>query len=371
VLKAILMASKYDDFWVKHLDEISNLIQEAKEKGVSGEMDVSGIKRYGERKSWYGTVIVSAEGTSGGEMAHARSLGRILFANGIIEEGKFRFVISSSLKLRVERVGSLFQPEVKSANHRISDILSSIPIEIWDGVVREEPEWRFMHEFFKNYGFGRFAVLMTVAGLNDFQLKGRAEVAYWPEISRLLKKNRVPKTPSELESILGEFYSKERLPRMKAKRMNRFLSSELAKWLWNAWSEEVAGNFLRIWYKLAATMNQSRDAKTIVFAMKCLGIALLMAGESDFRFERIPIPVDYRVREFTRRLGIEVRDDKDVRVFWGKVLEELKEEGLRINMIHLDSLIWQIGVLSKFEILDYFGKLGLKDVGEKIVEVIV
>lgn len=59
--------------------------------------------------------------------------------------------------------------------------------------------------------------------------------------------------------------------------------------------------------------------------MKCLGIALLMAGETNFSFESIPIPVDYRVREFTRRLGIAVNTDEDVRRFWNKVLEGLRK----------------------------------------------
>lgn len=95
-----------------------------------------------------------------------------------------------------------------------------------------------------------------------------------------------------------------------------------------------------------------------------------MVGESNFSFESIPIPVDYRVREFTRRLGVAVRDDEDVRTFWNGVLKELRRDRPEVNMIHLDSLIWQIGVLSKSEIVNYFAKLGLREVGERIVEVV-
>ncbi|AGK61357.1 Uncharacterized protein conserved in archaea [Archaeoglobus sulfaticallidus PM70-1] len=360
------MASKYDDYWIKRLDVISDLIQEARERGASRSIDVSDILKYGDRKSWYGDVVVSEKGIGKGEMAHARSLGKIVFANKLIDAGKFRFVITSNLKLRVERLETVerveasFQPKkvetpqssVKS-NYTISAILSAIPVEIWDRVVQEEPEWKHMREFLESYGFGRFAVLMIAAGLNDFQLKGKAEVAYWPKMRELLKRNNTPNSPRELESILAEFYANERLPDLKLRRLNRFLSSRLAEWLWNAMPGEVTENFLRIWYDLAATMRQERSVKTIVFAMKCLGIALLMAGESNFCFERIPIPVDYRVREFTKRTGVVVRDDEDVRTFWGKVLEELRGRGLEINMIHLDSLIWQIGVLSKPEIVDY------------------
>ncbi len=253
--------------------------------------------------------------------------------------------------------------------HLISKILSEVPTEVWDIVVREEPEWRHMSEFLSSYGFGKFAVLMVAAGLNDFQLKGRAEVAYWPRLRNLLRRHAIPGTLSELESILAEFYSRERLPDLKLRRLRRFLSSRLAKWLWSAEPTDIAKNFLRIWYELAITMNQDRKAKTIAFAMKCLGIALLMAGVADFDFEEIPIPVDFRVREFTRKIGVKVSNDEDVRSFWRGVLEDLKKIGVRINMIYLDSLIWQIGTLSRHEVREYFRRLGLGEVGEKMAEV--
>ena len=254
--------------------------------------------------------------------------------------------------------------------NEVSRILSQIPIEVWQKIVEEEPEWKNMREFLGSYGFGRFAVLMTVTGLNDFQLKGKAEIAYWPKIRELLRSYKPPENPAELEQILSEFYSKERLQDLKLRRLNRFLSSRLAELMWNSDPRSVARDFIRIWYGLSATMNQSRNAKTITFAMKCLGIALLMAGEITFDFEKISIPVDYRIREFTKRLNVAVKNDNDVQRFWKKVLERLKEDGLGINMIHLDSLIWQIGVLSKQEIIEYFSKHGLREVGENLAEVI-
>ena len=251
----------------------------------------------------------------------------------------------------------------------LSRILSEIPFEVWNRIVEEEPEWKHMHAFLENYGFGKFAVLMVVLGLNDYQLKGKAEVSYWPRIRALLENKPVPETPAELEDLLKEFYSNERLPRQKLRRLKKFLSSELARELWRSSPREVSENFVQIWYALADTMKQDREAKTITFAMKCLGIALLLAGESEFSFERIPIPVDYRVREFTKRLGVEFQDDEDVRRFWHAVLSEIRKVA-PINMIHFDSLIWQIGVLEKHEIVEYFSRFGLKEVGEKLAEVI-
>jgi len=370
------MASKYDDYWLNLLDVIADLIGEAHKRGVSRSIDVSDLKKYGERKNWYGDVIVSEKGISKGKMAHARSLGRVVLENRVINSGKFRFVITYNLRLRVEKLKVLKKLRIdtrysakssfSSSFPMVSKIFSLIPVEVWNKIVREEPEWTHMFEFLEKYGFGKFATMIVVVGLNDFQLKGRSELAYWPNIKEILKSNKIPESPRELESILTEFYSNERFPDLKLRRLNRFLSSRLAESLWNARPKDMAENFLRIWHELANTMGQDRSKKTIVFAMKCLGVALLMAGESNFNFEKIPIPVDSRVKKFTERLGVVVGSDEDVRRFWSKVLEELRKM-MDINMIHLDSLIWQIGVLSKGEIIDYFAKLNLKMVGEKIV----
>ena len=251
----------------------------------------------------------------------------------------------------------------------LSEVLSKIPLQVWNKIIKKEPEWIYMHKFLKRYGFGKFAVLMIVAGLNDYQLKGKAEKAYWLPLSNLLENKPVPEHPEELINILEGFYSKERFSNAKIKRLRRFLSSSLAQELWNSKPEDMAKNFIKIWYRLAEIMKQNRNAKTITFAMKCLGISLLMVGETNFNFEKIPIPVDYRVKKFTKRLGVIFEDDDDIRDFWNAVLEELRKE-VEINMIHLDSLIWQIGTLDKDKIIEYFSELGLESVGKELVEIL-
>ncbi len=251
----------------------------------------------------------------------------------------------------------------------LAKILAKIPLDVWNRIVDNEPEKRYMKNFLKLYGFGRFAVLMVAAGLNDFQLKGKADIAYWPILKDIIERNKVPSSLKEMNSILAEFYSKERLASLKLDRLNRFLTSTLAKELWTTKPEKVAEDFLQIWYNLAATMGQNKNAETIVFAMKCLGIALIIAGEYNFKVEQIPIPVDYRVRIFTERLGIDIKTDNDVRRFWSKVLEELRKY-LPINMIHLDSLVWQIGTISKEDIIKYFRDLGVEPVGKELVRIL-
>jgi len=101
------MPSKYDTYWLTKLDEIKQLLKEAYENGRSGKINVSEIQNYGERGSWYGVVEVFEGGFRKGEMAHARSLGRTILNNGLLgpyARSEFRLVISTDLKLRVERL---------------------------------------------------------------------------------------------------------------------------------------------------------------------------------------------------------------------------------------------------------------------------
>lgn len=251
---------------------------------------------------------------------------------------------------------------------KLINLLAQIPIGVWNKIVMDEPEWQYMNGLLEKYGFGRFSVLMVSVSLNDYQLKGRGETVYWPRIREMLEKVETPNSLEEMERILAGFYNSERLARQKLKRLNRFLSSSLARSLWNATPDEVVKIFPQIWLRLSETMKQKPSAKTIAFAMKSLGIVLLMTGRSGFSSE-ISIPVDSRIRSFTRRIGVPAEDDEAVRVFWKKTLERLREK-LPVNMIHLDSLLWQIGTLSKPSIIDYFAKLGLRNIGEELAEML-
>lgn len=48
------------------------------------------------------------------------------------------------------------------------------------------------------------------------------------------------------------------------------------------------------------------------------------------------------------------------------MLEKLRENNIRINMIHLDALLWRIGTMSGCKIIDYFAQWGLESVGEEL-----
>ena len=105
--RMIVGRSKYDPYWRSRLGDIKRLIKEAYENTQSSELDISGIRRYGDRASWSGVVKVSGSGLEKGEMAHVRSLGRIIQHNNLLEsygESGFRIRISADLKLKVWRL---------------------------------------------------------------------------------------------------------------------------------------------------------------------------------------------------------------------------------------------------------------------------
>jgi len=227
----------------------------------------------------------------------------------------------------------------KEAVERISDALKGVPLSAWEQVVVGGAGYREMKVLAQRYPSGAFLTLMVVAGLNDYQLKGKAEVAYWPPLRRHLETTPVPNFPQDLERILELFYQKERLNFIKVNRLRRFLGSSLANRLWNMKPEEAAEQIKSIWREIAEVMGQKPSEKTMAFAAKALAIGLLLLNETRFDFMGIPVPVDLRVKNLIPSLKV---DDK-VRQFWDEVLKRLQQTEPSLTHLNLDSLLWQYG----------------------------
>ena len=274
----------------------------------------------------------------------------------------------------------------------LSNILSLISYEKWVEIVRREPEYDFIESLKEDYVFGELAVISMATGLNDYKLRGKAEIVYWPMLKKLFLENKMvefKKPPDLVEFLAKNFYVRELNPVQKIRRLKRFLYSPLAFYLWKTGPESVEKKFKKIWLELSSTMYQPPMAKTIVFAMKVMGILLLVYGYSNFDYTGILIPVDKRIKYFTNRLLSEEgawlyqrnirygprevgqrHVDDIVRNYWNDVLRELRRREPRITMIHLDSLLWQIGTLDKKGIQTYFDDLDLHDIGIKIIELL-
>jgi len=237
-------------------------------------------------------------------------------------------------------------------------LLAQFPSLAWKATVTEEPEWKWMHSLSEVWEFGHFAVVFIVLGLNDYQTKGKADVGYWPKVVPLIARESDPKEPRQLIDILEPFYRRERLAHNKVKRLKRFVKSELCHQIWANDSSSVAADFGGIWRALGRTMDQEPTKKTIAFGMKCLALALLMVGETRFNFGAIPVPVDSRIRSVSARLGLPKTDEATERKRWHNALDRIQESRPEITMVHLDSLLWQIGTLPQQEMEAHLVTLG-------------
>lgn len=91
------MSSKYDRFWIDHLEQIRAGIRLASTRGHAA-ISLSGLRYEGERQSWHGTADVRGRQVVRSSMAHATSLAKIVASSGICEqwpERTIRFTIDS------------------------------------------------------------------------------------------------------------------------------------------------------------------------------------------------------------------------------------------------------------------------------------
>jgi DNA-(apurinic or apyrimidinic site) lyase len=260
---------------------------------------------------------------------------------------------------------------VSSIQIQLAEILCKIPQDVWQLIVKKDPEWHELEPLRTKFLNGSFSVFMLAVGLNAYQLKGRAELNYWPQLYECLKDHDSIPSIEIFYEYLAEFYKKERLNAAKIERLARFLKSPNAEQLWTKSPKEIAPSIYQIWHSLGNVMSQKLHEKTICFAMKCLGVSLMMANEFSFDFQNIPIPVDSRINKFTNSLGFDFAGKtRTIQCFWRDVLASVQLFLPQINMIHLDSLIWQIAHHDTDELVSYFEDLGIRVVGRCIASIL-
>ena len=250
-------------------------------------------------------------------------------------------------------------------------LLTWLPNASWTRVMSSEPAWREMEEFLPAFGFGPFATTLVLAGLNSVQLKGSADRVYWLSLRDRLSTVPVPASPSDLATVLKPFYEQERSAGMKAHRLRQFLSSQLAVDLWRSTPGQVAKEYGQLWQRLARVMNQRMELKTTASAMRCLGLALVMAGMHDFESELLLLPNDLRVRRLTEALGQSTASDEVVRKYWAEILTDVRTTNPRVTMIHLDSFVWQVADdVSEPAVRAYCRSMQMGEIGDAIASLI-
>ena len=253
---------------------------------------------------------------------------------------------------------------------RLAAIFAGIPWPVWEAVVRQEPEWKHMASLLPRFGFGPFAALMVGAGLADYYLRGKADLVYWPELQDLFASLPVPRSPAELFDHLAPFYQAERDHQRKTKTLRTYLASDLARTLWHDSAEKVAAQFPQFHRDLAAAIARSDDDNQIVFAAKCLGLSLMIAGENHFDAHVLPLAGGSRLRRLTQKLNCNYAGRQGLREFWNEISVLVRKRHGEFSSIHLDSLLWQIAPLAQVELAAYFADLGIPETGARLVELL-
>ena len=92
------MSSQYDAYWRSCLNQLAEILKLARLQGEAC-LDCEEIAPYGERDTWAGRVVVNASGEIlAGEMAHMKSLGRLLSQNASLLADGARYVLRMNNK---------------------------------------------------------------------------------------------------------------------------------------------------------------------------------------------------------------------------------------------------------------------------------
>lgn len=252
--------------------------------------------------------------------------------------------------------------------NKLIDIFSQIPFEAWNNIIKQEPEWIYLGNLKNQFIQGTFALIMLTAGLNAYRLKHNAQKTYFPNLYDHFKSLNNLNYENLKKSFLG-FYEKELAYKNKLKRINKLYDSDLAKYIYNSNIEVISKDIKNIWQELACVMDSKPCQKTIAFAMKCLAESFIMYGIYDFEFDDV-IPVDSRIKTFSQTIGLDNLKDQYIIDFFKDFIKSLKQKLPFMNMIYLDSLIWQIAKLDKEELINYFKDLNLENLAHDLISII-
>ena len=202
-------------------------------------------------------------------------------------------------------------------------------------------------------------VLLTLAlALSDYQLGPGGATVYWAEADRLLDGHAVESSDDMLpfmEALMTRPVA-ARLAQAKVDRVGRLLASNIPGQVADGVAAVDAG---ALWENLANALGGDRNAKTIVFALKTLGLLHLRATGRRMRLpDELPIPVDLRIARVSLSAGL-IAPPAGVDVvaamenvgqiaadMRGPIIDAWREVAQHIGLTapEFDSLLWQIAV---------------------------
>ena len=211
---------------------------------------------------------------------------------------------------------------------------------IKDSILFEEKDRQFiaLKNLEKNMeNKNSYLALIISNSLICYQLSWKGEL-YWEEFSQYFssksqlfswQENNSKQIIEELWNFISNSKNNRRFTSMKHKRLEKllpFLDDFIKK------PEYFYENMEILLEKLAETMNQKKDAKTIVFAIKMFWYA----ARNIYGFREFPktifIPIDSRLISIFNKYK---ENYNDIKKFYLELSEKLK-----IPLLHLDWIVW-------------------------------
>lgn len=104
------MASKYDQYWSSHTEQIRDAVWLAASSGIA-KIRLDGLQGQGHRQSWYGAAEVRGRQVLRSSMAHATSLAMTVASDGTCAQWP-----GHTFRLAIDAAGDVLTVSSKMAN---------------------------------------------------------------------------------------------------------------------------------------------------------------------------------------------------------------------------------------------------------------
>ena len=177
-----------------------------------------------------------------------------------------------------------------------------------------------------------YLLLTILNSIICYQLSWKWE-DYWEEFSECFSNIKLNKNNLILElwSFISNSKNNKRFVDTKKKRLSKLNDFILEfDWKW----EYYYNNMTELRDTLSKIMNQKKDAKTIVFAIKMFWYSARNIFDFIEYPKNISIPIDSRLTALFEKY---TEDYEDINLFYSDLSDKLK-----ISPLHLDWIVWNL-----------------------------
>ena len=252
--------------------------------------------------------------------------------------------------------GSGVDGSSESRAEAVGRALGELPASVYEAADRGEPEWPVLERIVAELPLGTDVILTLALALSDYQLGAGGAEVYWAEAERQLDEQS-PGSPAEAQQFMAALMRRPvaaRLAQAKLGRIARLLDSAIPEQVTKGVASVQATS---LWRALTSAIGGDPNAKTIVFALKTVGLLHLCATGQRMRLpDQLPIPVDLRIARVGLAAGLiapplgrdvptamegveEIATDRRPEIIdaWAEVAQNVG-----LATAEMDSLIWQI-----------------------------